>query len=315
VGEGAGQIINAVGGFGLNALFLKYSRELETQADIRGAQILASSGYTPADMVSFFHTLEKVDTARKTNWLSDHPAPPDRISRIQKEASLLKVSSTPTQNVAELQRVQNQMRTYGAAPTMQQIAQGATPQTTQSSRQRTVPSSGNVPAPATSYRTYTNSSGLFRVSVPSNWQVAAEGSGGVTFCAPNGCGNVSGQPEIVYGAMVNHYEPFENRGYGQVSLQDATSDLVSAIQQASPYLRLTSNNAQRVRMANGTALAASLRGKDPVTGINERVTVVTRQLPDSHLIYLLFITPEAEASRYNSVLTKMVDSMAVSSSH
>jgi Zn-dependent protease with chaperone function len=316
VGEGAGQIINAVGGFGLNALFLKYSRDLETQADIRGAQILAASGYTPADMVGFFHTLEKVDSAKKTNFLSDHPAPPDRISRIEKEAKVLKVSDRPTQNVAELQRVKSQLRTYGNAPTMQQIAQGATAPTGQSSRQRGVPSStATVPAPSASYQTYTNPSGLFRVAVPSNWQVAAEGSGGVTFCAPNGCGNANGQPEIVYGAMINHYEPFENRGYGQVSLQDATSDLVSAIQQASPYLRLTSNNAQRVRMANGTALAASLRGKDPVTGINERVTVVTRQLPDSHLIYLLFITPEAEASRYNSVLTKMVDSMAVSSSH
>jgi hypothetical protein len=126
---------------------------------------------------------------------------------------------------------------------------------------------------------------------------------------------VSGQPEIVYGAMVNHYEPFENRGYGQVTLQEATSDLVGAIQQASPHLKLVSSNAQRVKMANGTALAAALRGTDPVTGINERVTVVSRQLPDSHLIYLLFITPEAEASRYNSVLTRMVDSMAVSSSH
>src|SRR6185369_17474755 len=100
VGGNTAQILNAVGGIGLNALFLKYSRDLETQADVRGAQILASSGYSPADMVNFFHTLESVDKSKKTNWLSDHPAPPDRISRIQKDAALLHVSQSPTTTVA-----------------------------------------------------------------------------------------------------------------------------------------------------------------------------------------------------------------------
>src|SRR5947207_810706 len=85
VGQGTAQVINAVGGIGLNALFLKYSRDLETQADVRGSQILAASGYSPVDMVNFFKTLENVDKSRKASWLSDHPAPTDRIERIQQE--------------------------------------------------------------------------------------------------------------------------------------------------------------------------------------------------------------------------------------
>ena len=314
VGEGSAQIINAVGGFGLNALFLKYSRDLESQADVRGAQILAASGYSPVDMVNFFHTLERVDPSKKTNFLSDHPAPPDRIARIEKEEKLLKVSATPTENVAQLHSVQSQLSRYGAAPTSQQIAQGVT----QSGRRRTAQSGSaasiNVPAPSTSYRTYTNQRGLFRVAYPANWQVVQEGATGVTISPPGGAGNVNGQSEIAYGAIVSHYEPMENRGYGNVSLQDATADLVNALEQSSPYLRLISQNAQAVRMANGTALAAALRGQDPVTGINERVTVVARQLPDSHLLYLLFITPEAESSRYSKVLTQMVNSMAINPS-
>ena len=71
---------------------------------MRGSQVLAASGYTPADMVGFFQTLERVDPSKKTNWLADHPAPPDRIARIQKEAQLLHVSETPTENVAELRK-------------------------------------------------------------------------------------------------------------------------------------------------------------------------------------------------------------------
>src|SRR5256886_6947462 len=115
VGQGTASIINAVGGLGLNALFLKYSRDLETQADVRGAQSFAPSGYSPVDMVNFFMTLESVDTSKKTNWMSDHPAPPDRISRIEKEAQLLNVSASPTTNVAELRNVQARLGGYGSA--------------------------------------------------------------------------------------------------------------------------------------------------------------------------------------------------------
>src|SRR5438067_5639600 len=149
IGQGTAQVINAVGGIGLNALFLKYSRDLETQADVRGSQILAASGYSPVDMVNFFKTLERVDTSKKTNWLSDHPAPPDRIARIEKEAQLLHVSATPTTNVADLRQVQSRMNSFGPAQSGQAIAQAAR---SGNGRGRGTPSSGrertvSVPAP------------------------------------------------------------------------------------------------------------------------------------------------------------------------
>jgi len=315
VGQGTAQIINAVGGFGLNALFLKYSRDIETQADVRGSQILTASGYTPVDMVNFFKTLERVDPSKKTNFLSDHPAPPDRIARIEQEARLLHVSDTPTENVAELRSIQNRLSGFGGARTSQQISQAsASPSGSTSTRTR--PSGGqattvSVPAPSNSFNTYTSRSGVFRIGYPSNWQVYESGSTGVTIAPPGGAGNVNGSSEIVYGAIINHYDPFGNGPEGNASLQNATEDLLNTIQRSSPHLRLVSNQGQRVRMAGGTALAAALRGTDPNTGINERVTVVARQLSDEHLLYLLFITPERDAANYSNVLNAMVNSMQI----
>ena len=316
VGQNTAQIINAVGGIGLNALFLKYSRDLETQADVRGAQILAASGYSPADMVGFFQTLERTDQAKKTNWLSDHPAPPDRINRINQEAKLLRVNDSPTTNVAELRNVQRRLGGLGAAPTSQQIAQGATAGTGTSTSRRRSTQSGNassaitVEAPSSSLRSFTARSGVYRISYPSNWQVYEQGSTGVTIAPP---GAVL-ENDIVYGAIINHYAPFGNgRGLvsGNTTLDDATNDLLATLQQASPYLRVVTGSGQRVQMAGGAALAASLRGTDPATGIAERVTVVTRKLADEHLIYMLFITPERDASRYSTVLNAMVNSMQI----
>ncbi len=312
VGQGTAQIINAIGGFGLNALFLKYSRDIESQADVRGSQILTASGYTPVDMVNFFKTLERVDPSKKTNFLADHPAPPDRIARIEKEAQLLHVSDTPTENVAQLRTIQSRLGSYGAARTSQQIAQ-ASASTTGTGRRRSTGQSTNVnvPSPSSSLNSYTSRTSVFRISYPSNWQVYESNGFGVTIAPPGGVGNANGNADVVYGAIINHYDPFGNQSYGNISLQDATQDLITEIQRGSPYLRLANSRAQQLRLAGGTALAANLRGTDPVTGIDERVTIVTRQLSDEHLLYLLFITPERDAGNYSSVLNAMVSSLQI----
>ncbi|HVG24463.1 MAG TPA: M48 family metallopeptidase [Thermoanaerobaculia bacterium] len=315
VGNNTAQILNTVGGVGMNALFLKFSRELETQADIRGAQILAASGYTPADMVSFFHQLEKVDTAKKTTWLSHHPAPPDRIARIEKERKLLNEPAEPTQNTTQLASMKSRLRNYGAAPTMAQIAQGATSSGSANNPPMTSSSSiGRVEAPSRSWRQYTNRTGSYAVAYPSNWRVYESGGFGVTIAPENGVGNVGGRSEVVYGAIVNHYEP-ANSG-GRVTMQSATTDLLGQIRQASPHLRVVSGSTQQLRTDNGqTALAASLRGRNPNTNVDERVTVVTRALPDGHLMYLVFVTPEADARNYSTVLNQMVESVQVASNN
>jgi hypothetical protein len=309
---GVGNIINAVGGIGLNALFLRYSRDIETQADVRGAQILAASGYSPQDMINFFYTLEKADPSKKTNWLSDHPAPPDRISRIQREAAMLHASAAPSTSAGSLRTVQARLGGYGGARSSQQIAQGATSSGT--SRRRASGSSGNinVTAPSSSFQTYTAPSRVFQVAYPSNWQVYPQGSNGVTMAPPGGAGTVNGQTDIVYGAVINHYEPFGGGaglqgGNGGVSLPDATNDLLSALTQSSPHLRVAQQGS-----LGSNARQAVLRGVDPATGVDERVTVVTRQLADDHLVYMLFITPERDASRYRPVLNEMVGSLKVS---
>lgn len=320
IGQGAGQIINAVGGFGLNALFLKYSRDLESQADIRGSQILAASGYSPADMVSFFQTLERTDTARKTSFLSDHPAPPDRIARIQQEARLLRVSQNPTTNVAGLRQIQSRLGGAGAASqqAIQQRNGGRGGRTRPTGR---VNGAGiSVPAPSSSFRSYTNRLGVYRVSYPSNWKVYEQGSTGVTIAPEGGLVSANGETDIVYAAILNHYDPFGNgagrnnlRGnnsQGEASIEEATDDLINTLRQNSPYLQVAGNG-QRIQVGGGMALAAVMRGVDPVTGVDERVTVVTRQLADDHLIYMLFITPERDAANYAGVLNKMIGSIQI----
>lgn len=41
------------------------------------------------------------------------------------------------------------------------------------------------------------------------------------------------------------------------------------------------------------------------------MTLVTRALPDGHLIYMVFVTPESDARNYSGVLNQIVKSVNV----
>ena len=67
--------------FGLNSLFLRYSRGAETQADVGAVQLMRRAGYNPNGLVSFMQTLGN----RGGGFFSDHPSPSNRVNRIQQE--------------------------------------------------------------------------------------------------------------------------------------------------------------------------------------------------------------------------------------
>ena len=306
-----GIILDRIGGVGLNAAFLKNSRENESDADVRGSQILAAAGYSPADMASFFKLLEKADPSKKTNFLSDHPAPPDRIARIEREATLLKVSNAPTQNVADLKRMQTRLSGFGPARTTHEVEQASASSTKSSRRAAPAPHvPANVPAPAPTLNSYAGRDRSYSVSYPSNWKVDESTSFGVIIAPPGGIVEWNGKPEIAYGAIINFYDPIDTSGQA-VTLQSETQDLIGAIRRSSPHLRLVTSHTRMLEVSGAPALSAILAGPSPSTGVNERVTVVTRKLSGANLGYLLFVTPEKDADTYRNVLLTMVRSMDI----
>jgi predicted Zn-dependent protease len=67
----------------LGLLFLKYSREDETQADQLGVKYSTAAGYDPEAGVQFFHVLDRMSKESGQSlptWLATHPAPADRIA-------------------------------------------------------------------------------------------------------------------------------------------------------------------------------------------------------------------------------------------
>jgi predicted Zn-dependent protease len=72
----------------LGVLFLKYGRDDELQADQLGVKYTGSSGWDPSGVAGMLRTLARLDEASGSrkgvpNWLSTHPAPADRVEKVQ----------------------------------------------------------------------------------------------------------------------------------------------------------------------------------------------------------------------------------------
>jgi len=81
-----------IGSLGVNAAFMKFSRDAENEADRVGAEIMARAGYDPMAMASFFDLLQQQKRSNPnavSKFFSSHPQPADRSTRIRQHAAQL----------------------------------------------------------------------------------------------------------------------------------------------------------------------------------------------------------------------------------
>jgi predicted Zn-dependent protease len=86
---------------GLGALFLKYGRDDEREADRLGVAYNARNGWDPAGVAGMLQTLSRLDEAAGSrrgvpNWLSTHPAPAERVQEVQTFITEARATSNAT---------------------------------------------------------------------------------------------------------------------------------------------------------------------------------------------------------------------------
>jgi beta-barrel assembly-enhancing protease len=304
-GEAGAQL----GAAAVSTVFLRYSRDYETQADILGAQIMAAAGYDPHDLANMFRTIQNQSGGGGGgggDWFSSHPNPANRYEKINQEAAALRVNGTPIKITRDFERVQSRLRGMPKAPSMEEIERGVksggggnTSQNTPASPTAGGKYTAAVPYPAAATRLY-SSSGLFRMNIPNNWKDFPSGSD-VQF-APAGA---YGDQGITHGAMVGTYDPGQS-----ASLSQASNDYLMSVIENNNYLDQR-GGLLRTTVAGRSGYTGQLSGLSPVTGRTELVTIYTAMLASGRLFYVVTVVPENESSRFSAAFRNMLGSVKI----
>lgn len=134
---------------GLGLLFLKFSRNHESEADKLGVYYSTEIGYNAFEMADFFKTLEKMsDGGRIPTFMSTHPDPGDRYVKVNQHATDVQMAKNLNKNNLKVNRDSYLKMIdgliYGEDP-KQGFAEG---------------------------NTFYHPELLFQFSVPANWQLA-----------------------------------------------------------------------------------------------------------------------------------------------
>jgi beta-barrel assembly-enhancing protease len=315
------ELIGAMGGFGLNTIFLKFSRGAEEQADVMGTQIMTKAGYNPMDMVGMFDTLRQEsghDPTKLEKFFSDHPAPADRVVRIKKEISLL--GSTPSvAPVGNFAQIKSRFLQMPKAVSLAQLQEQA--KTKAGGQPKEGGSGSNIPLelPSATYRTYQSRDSLYQIALPENWQILEDPQGyGVTLVPQGGMIQAQEGNQVICGSILNVLDlskvpntssngPFS----GKNRLEQATNGLLEGLLQNNSYLKIEPNSLGRTQLDRAPSLHLTLSGQSPTTGKTEKVIVQTREISQSGLLYFLNISQESQPAQIAEVFKKMSDSLQV----
>ncbi len=304
IGGGLGQVVSAGSQIIPGALYLKFPREYEKQADILGAQTMARAGYDPRDMANMFKTIEKTSGNGGPEFLSDHPNPANRYKYIEEEAQSLRVTNS-IRDSRSFDQVKAKLRQMPQAPTTEDVMrkQQGGRRTSQGRYPDSQQQIGRVEPPSSQVQSY-DEAGMFRVSVPSNWR-ELPGNSTVTFAPDGGYGDYQGQSVFTHG-MEFGIDRTENH-----DLRTATDELLKGLSQSNPRMRRGGNSSSST-IDGHRAMATALSNVSDATGQPEQIVLYTALLSNGGLFYAIGVAPSNEFGSYQQIFNRVVRSVQLS---
>jgi hypothetical protein len=139
-----------------------------------------------------------------------------------------------------------------------------------------------------------------QVNVPSNWRQVNDNNS-VWFVPDGAYGQYNGQAVYTHGASFGVAQT-SNR-----SLQSATQELINSLAQGNNNLR-ANGGYQRTTMSGRTALFSTLSNVNEATGRPETVRLITTQLRNGQLFYMIAVAPQNERG-YDSAFEQILRSV------
>ena len=278
-----GSLANVGLGLALDGVFLKNSRDDESEADALGARIMSEAGYDPVALARFFEKLEARGGPGVPEFLSDHPSPGNRVEAVQAEARTFPPRTYSPNNV-EFERIRVTSAKLPPAPDFR---------------------ASNIRVGAANVAGYKRlATPQFSVDYPETWLVHGDPESNLLAIVPRDGVTIgeSGQVALGMGAVVTYFFPDPDRS----SLTVATGDLIQQLRRVDPGLH-DSGTQNDVEVDHQPAVVTQFKSDSPFGG-SETDLLVTVMRPEG-LFYLIFISPEQKWDETGPAYKQMTESI------
>jgi Zn-dependent protease with chaperone function len=259
-----GQAVQMGSGFGVASVLSKFSRGYEQDADLNGARMMASAGYNPIELASFFEKLEaQLGSAASPKGLqaffADHPSPGHRREYIEQDVAFYPQKSY-TASSGEFAQIQKLVATI--PPPKKRAGASLAP---------VQPKPRDVPSGFRDLQTKG-----FAIAYPGDWEAGQAQPGGTIYIVPQSgvAKQQSGGIELIAGAMVDYYQPQKE----STDVQALTNEYLDHLKQGDPNMKVASTQ------------AAELGGKKAL--ITKLTTRTSFQDDPNQVVYLYTVARE-----------------------
>ena len=301
LGAGVGGMLGSLAQMGMTltagSVFMKYSRDAETEADMVGAQIMYDAGYDPEACVTFFLKLKQQQgkSSSGPSFLASHPDPGDRAQNVKKILSRFPPKQYQTTDSPEFVAAKESLKNLGSV------------QTATASESSAKPNLQRLDAKAVNsddWKTFQHA--FYTLSYPSTWGTTGDATSSVTFAPPGGAASGS----VAYGVIVSGFQP-KSKGK---DLDLAFKDLQDDIRESNPELQLF-NSPQAFTLNGRAARKVDLTGASAVREsgqpFKERVQLVAVQGKSGEVIYLVFVSPEPDLKFMSPIFDRILNSFSL----
>lgn len=292
-----GQIIGAVGGVGANALFLKFGRTAESQADLEGARIMAEAGYDPRDMANFFKTLQEQGGQRVPEFLSDHPDPGNRVAAVNAVLGSLPVSANPVHDTNEFEQIKSLITNNRVAMRSPSEPARVGPRDPNDNKPGARPE-----PPSSSFGQFQARDGSFAIEYPQNWDALTADQVNMIFAPKGAYGKLDENVVVTHGIFIGAIEA-QSR-----DLKSANDAYVEEQVRSNPDFRIE-RGPENYDFGGRQGFATLVSGPSPVTGVIEVDVIYTTATGDGRLFYFITISPKDEYQTYRPAFEHILNSI------
>jgi Zn-dependent protease with chaperone function len=279
------------------SVLMKFSRGYERDADLNGARMMASAGWDPMGLPTFFEKLQaKSGTGNEPKglqlWLSSHPATGSRIQYVSDDIKFYPKRSYSA-STGQFPRVKEVIA--GMAPPKPK------PAALLQAKQGTIPRT-KLPEGMKDYQ-----ANGFSIGYPGTWQAGQSEAGGSLYLVPQD-GVVktrSGSLELLLGAMIDYYRPAG--GGDSVNLDDATSELIRSLEKGDSNLR--AGQPTRVELGGKPALLTRITTKTSLQREPDQTVFLYTVARNDLLWYLVLATPPSRQTGLDPVFRQMTQTV------